>query len=98
LTPLLFDAGGASGGLQGSSCGDDLAEDGKPMHFVDTGSYSASPTRQPMGEGEGALPGAVAHIVVAVITEKNDIGEMTIGEAFGAVGVWSYYLDTEGKA
>ena len=87
--PSPFLCRGAPTGLQGSSCRDDYAEDGKPSHIAHTGSYTTSPTRQSVWEGVGALPGGVVYPIPAVITIKAAAGEIAAGEALGAVRVRS---------
>jgi hypothetical protein len=44
-----------------------------------------SPTRQPLGKGVGALPGGVVHQIPAVITKEGTEGEVSPGDALGAV-------------
>ena len=84
--PSPFLCRGAPTGLQGSSCRDDYAEDGKPSHIAQTGSYT-SPDGQPAGEGVGALPGRVVYLVPTVITVKSTAGEIAKGEEIGRAHV-----------
>ena len=77
-TPLL--CRGAPTGLQGSSCGDDCAEDGKRSHIAQTGSYT-SPDGQPAGEGVGALPGELVYGVPAVVARLVGRTGITFGTA-----------------